>query len=66
MVEMKKIDMMWGISLLVIGVATMILMGARIAGIELPDVVVVMMGILELAALPVLAFSTVKKMANGK
>lgn len=66
MMESKKINMMWGISLLVIGVATMILMGARIAGIELPDIVVVMMGIVELTALPVLAFSTVKKMVNRK
>ena len=66
MVEVKKINMMWGISLLVIGVATMILMGARIAGIELPDIVVVMIGIAELIALSVLAFSTVKKMANRK
>ncbi len=66
MVEMKKINMMWGISLLVIGVATMILASARIAGIELPDIVVVMIGIVELTALPFFAFSTVKKMADRK
>ena len=66
MMESKKINMMWGISLLVIGIATMILMGARIAGIELLHIVVVMIGIAELTALPVLTFSTVKKMVNKK
>ena len=66
MMESKKINLMWGISLLVIGVATMILMGARSAGIELPHIAVVMIGIAELTALPVLAFSTVKKMVNRK
>lgn len=66
MMESKKINMMWGISLLVIGIATMILMGARIAGIELSHIVVVMIGIAELTALPVLTFSTVKKMVNKK
>ncbi|MDE6064101.1 MAG: hypothetical protein K2G20_05910 [Lachnospiraceae bacterium] len=66
MMESKKINMMWGISLFVIGVATMILASARIAGIELPHIVIVMIGIVELTALPFFAFSTVKKMADRK
>lgn len=64
--ESKKINRMWGISLLAVGIATMILAGTGIAGIELPRIVVVIIGIVELAALPLLSFSTVKKVINRK
>lgn len=64
--ESKKINRMWGISLLAVGIATMILAGTGIVGIELPRIVVVIIGIVELAALPLLSFSTVKKVINRK
>ncbi|MGN0667312.1 MAG: hypothetical protein ACI4KF_12400 [Huintestinicola sp.] len=61
----KIINIMWSISLAVIGIAAFILAGANIAAIELPDIIVRVLGVIDLAALPVLAFSTVKK-AQGR
>lgn len=56
-----KNDLMWSISLVIIGIATIILSGSNIIGIDLPDVVVRIIGIIDLMALPVLAYTTVKK-----
>ncbi len=58
----SKIDMLWCFSLITIGIATIILAGSNIIGIELPDLAVRIVGIVELIALPVLACSTVKKL----
>lgn len=57
----KKNDLVWSISLMLIGIATFILAGANVVGIELPDVAVRILGIVDLIALPFLAYSTVKK-----
>ena len=61
----KKNDLIWSISLMLIGVATFILAGANIVGIELPDVVIRLLGIIDLIALPFLAYSTVKKVKKS-
>lgn len=63
--DSKKINVMWSISLLVIGITTIILAGANIVGVELPDITVRVLGVLELIALPVLAFSTIKKVRTA-
>lgn len=57
----NKNTLLWSISLIVIGVATLILAGSNIIGIELPDVIVRIIGIVDLIALPVLAYTSVKK-----
>ena len=57
----KKNDLIWSISLMLIGIATFILAGANVVGMELPDVAVRILGIVDLIALPFLAYSTVKK-----
>ncbi|MGN1417520.1 MAG: hypothetical protein ACI4XF_11790 [Oscillospiraceae bacterium] len=62
----KLINIMWSISLILIGIATIILAGANIAAIELPDFIVRALGVIDLVSLPVLAFSTVKKSKNKK
>ena len=64
--DSKKVNTMWSISLLVIGTATFILAGANVIGLELPDIAVRILGIIDLIALPVLGFSTVKKLKNSK
>ena len=64
--DSTKIDFMWTISLMAIGIATLILAGANIVKIELPDIAVRILGAIDLAALPLLAFSTVKKMKSRK
>lgn len=48
------------ICLLVIVVATVVLLGARVLGLELPDAVVRILGVLDLIALPVLSYLLVK------
>ncbi len=62
----KKNDLMWSFSLLIIGVATVILVGSNIIGIELPDVATRIIGIMDLVALPMLAYSTVKRIEKGQ
>ncbi|MCI7351327.1 MAG: hypothetical protein MSH60_11355 [Ruminococcus sp.] len=64
--DSKKINIMWSVSLIIIGVATIILAGASFLGIELPDIAARILGVLDLISLPVLAFSTVKKAQNKK
>ena len=58
----KKNDLLWSLSLMVIGILTFILAGSNIVGIELPDVAVRVLGIIDLIAIPILAFSTMKKL----
>ena len=51
---------------MVIGIATIILSGSNIIGIELPDIIVRIIGVIDLLALPVLAYTTVKKFKKDK
>lgn len=62
----KKNDLMWGFSLMIIGAATVILAGSNIIGTELPDIAVRIIGIIDLIALPVLAFTSVKKIRKDQ
>lgn len=62
----KIINIMWSISLIIIGIATIILVGTEIIAIELPDIAVRVLGVIDLVSLPVLAFSTVKKAKSKK
>ena len=57
----KRNDLLWSISLLVIGLAAIILNGLNIIGIDVPDIVVRIIGVIDLLALPVLVYTTVKK-----
>ena len=57
----KKNDLVWSINLMIISIATFILAGSNIIGIELPDVAVRIIGIVDLIALPLLSYTTVKK-----
>ena len=62
----KRKELLWSLSLLVIGIATVILVGSNIIGIALPDIAVRITGVLDLIALPVLAYTTVKRIRKGK
>lgn len=62
---MKSNNILWAASLIVIGLATVIIAVTQIAGAELSDTVRRILGIIDLIALPVLAFSTVRKV-KGK
>ena len=62
----KSNDLLWSLSLLVIGIATVILVGSNIIGIALPDIAVRITGVIDLIALPVLAYTTVKRIRKDK
>ena len=62
----KIINIIWSISLLVTGIATIILAGANIIAIELPDSAVRVLGVSDLVSLPVLVFSTITKVKSKK
>lgn len=57
----KKNDLIWGFSLIIIGAATIILAGSNVIGLKLPDIAVRIIGIVDLVALPVLAYTSVRK-----
>ena len=57
----KVINTMWSFSLMAISIATIILAGANIVAIELPDIIVRVLGVIDFVSLPVFVFSTVKK-----
>lgn len=58
----NKIDLMWGISLIVIGISAILLAVSNIVGLTLPDIAIRMIGVLDIIALPVLIVATVKKL----
>ena len=62
----NKIDLFWSFSLIIIGLATTVLAGSNIMGIELPDIAVRIIGIIDIIALLILAYTTVKKVRKGK
>lgn len=61
-----KIERIWSISLIVIGIATFILAGSSVIGIELPDIVVRINGMICLILLPVLVYTLVRKLKKCK
>ena len=60
--KLKRTDRVWAISLFVAGIATMILVGSNLTGVRLPDMVVRIIGVLDLTALFTLTFLTAKKL----
>lgn len=59
-VKIARDRIMSMVCLLVIVVATVVLLGARALGLELPDAAVRILGVLDLIALPVLSYLLVK------
>lgn len=57
----KKMTIIWSAALLILSVATLIIVCANIVGIELSDTVIRVLGIVELIALPIFVFVSVKK-----
>lgn len=59
--DVKRTDRVWAISLFVAVIATMILAGSHFVGVRLPDMVVRIIGVLDLIAIFTLSFFTAKK-----
>ena len=52
---------LWGLSLLTISAAAVILAVCNMAGIQLPDAVVRIMGVLDICAIPVFVYASIRK-----
>ena len=61
---MKIIDLLWALSLISIGICTVILVGINFLSIDLSDFIIRIVGLIDLAALPILGYTTVKKLKN--
>ena len=59
--KQRKVTKLWGISLLVISICSLILSISSMIEVELPDVLKIVIGILDIIALPILVYTTVKK-----
>lgn len=57
----KKHTRLWSLSLITISVVTVIWAVCNLVNIELPDVIVRIMGVLDICAIPVLVYTSIKK-----
>ena len=56
----KKNRILWGLSLFIISIVSVIWVVCALAGIEISDVAIRIMGVLDLCAIPVLIYMSLK------
>ena len=61
---MNKINCAWSVSLLLIGICSIIQSMSSLLNMELPSEVVVLLGVIDLLCLSVLSYTTIKKVQN--
>ena len=61
-----KTDLVWGICLIIIGLGSLIVSLNNVFGFDFPKTMIVPIGIVDLVTLPVLAFTTVRKLQKNK
>ena len=66
MKKYKAIDILWATSLFVIAIVSLILTIMSIAKFAMPDALRITLGVLDLIAIPVLVFTTVRKIIENK
>ncbi|MDE7190880.1 MAG: hypothetical protein K2O35_00175 [Clostridia bacterium] len=66
MKKYKAIDILWALSLIIIGVVTIILSVTSIANVTMQRALIVTFGVLEMIALTVLGFATARKVIEKK
>ena len=64
--QKNRIDRLWSISLLIVSLSSLLAVGSSILGLTLPDALVFLIIAIDLLALPVLAFTTIKKLRSGQ
>lgn len=64
--DSKRNKTIWGISLFIVGIATIINSFSSLLGIELPDILVRLMGTIMIFAIPLLVYSSIKTLINSK
>ena len=57
---MKRFPVLWGVSLLTIGVITLVISFSNIFGVELPAVLKIVLGVTDLIALFVLVYTSIR------
>lgn len=62
--SMKTINLIWALSLVVLGICTFILAGANLLSLGLSDIITRGIGLLDLVALPILGYTTIKKLKD--
>ena len=63
---MNKPSVMWSVSLLVISIVTLITAFSNIFGFELPNVLKILLGVIDLVALPILIYTSIKSKKSDK
>lgn len=58
---MKNNNLFWSLSLIVISLCSLIWVGSSMIGIELPDILIRVLGILDLICVAILVYTSVKK-----
>ncbi|MCH5274156.1 MAG: hypothetical protein J1E35_10810 [Lachnospiraceae bacterium] len=58
--ENKKMRILWAVSLLVLSIGTLVLSVPNIFGIEVPGTVRIIVGLCDLATVPVLVYTSIK------
>ncbi len=64
--DAKTRDVLWAVSLMLIGVCTLALVIPSIIGFDIPIILTRIAGVLELISLAVLAFTTVRKIIDKR
>lgn len=59
--DRKNTTLLWSISLLIISIVTLIWAGSNIIGIELPDIMIRILGVLDIISIPVLVYTSIKR-----
>lgn len=59
--DKKNTTLLWSISLLIISIVTLIWAGSNIIGIELPDIMIRILGVLDIISIPVLVYTSIKR-----
>jgi len=62
----QTIDRLWALTLMLTGLVSLVLSVANIADIDIPDMVVRALGIISLLALPMLVFTSIRKLRRGR
>lgn len=57
----KKNTKLWCLSLFIICIITIIWTACKIIGVELSDIVIRIMGVLDICAIPILIYTSIKK-----
>lgn len=57
----KKIRILWGLSLFIISIVSVIWVVCALVSIEISDVAIRIMGVLDLCAIPVLIYTSLKE-----